>query len=101
MKLRKYILLCLSVGLMSSCNFMDCDESDYYELDEIQQSYNRVKQFVTNVYGYLPSDFCSLDGAMQDAATDDAIHVYETSNIQRFVNGTWSANYTIDDQYGK
>lgn len=91
----------MSVGLMSSCNFMDCDESDYYELDEIQQSYNRVKQFVTNVYGYLPSDFCSLDGAMQDAATDDAIHVYETSNIQRFVNGTWSANYTIDDQYGK
>lgn len=101
MKLRKYILLCLSVGLMSSCNFMDCDESDYYELDEIQQSYSRVKQFVTNVYGYLPSDFCSLDGAMQDAATDDAVHVYETSNIQRFVNGTWSANYTIDDQYGK
>ena len=36
---------------------------------------------------------------MQDAATDDAIHVYESSDIQRFVNGTWSANYTVDDKY--
>ncbi len=29
----------------------------------------------------------NTSGAMQDAATDDAIHVYESSAIQRFVNG--------------
>lgn len=85
MKLKKYFTILLSVGLLSSCNFMDVNESDYYSLGEIQGSYNRVKQFVTNVYSYLPSDFCSIDGAMMDAATDDAIHIYETSNIQRFV----------------
>lgn len=99
MKLKKYFTILLSVGLLSSCNFMDVNESDYYSLGEIQGSYNRVKQFVTNVYSYLPSDFCSIDGAMMDAATDDAIHIYETSNIQRFVNGTWSANYTVDDKF--
>ena len=36
---------------------------------------------------------------MLDAATDDAVHIYETSDIQRFVNGTWSANYTVDDKF--
>ena len=60
---------------------------------------DRVKQLATQVYSYLPHDFCNTSGAMQDAATDDAIHVYESSGIQRFVNGTWSANYTVDDVF--
>ena len=61
---------------------------------------DRVKQLATQVYSYLPHDFCNTSGAMQDAATDDAIHVYESSAIQRFVNGTWSANYTVNDVFG-
>lgn len=88
--------MCLS---LTACDFLDCSESDYYSLEQIQGSYNRVKQFVTNVYGYLPSDFCSLDGAMQDAATDDALHVYQTSDIYRFTNGTWAPNRTMDDKF--
>lgn len=101
MKFNKIAILLLSAGLLTttSCDFMDCDESDNYTLQEIQNSYNRVKQFVTSIYGYLPSDFCNTHGAMLDAATDDAIHVYESSAIQRIVNGTWSANYTVDDKF--
>lgn len=97
--INKYLLILLSVFVFAACDFMDCNESDYYSLEQTKESYARVKQFVTNVYGYLPDDFCSIDGAMQDAATDDAIHVYETSAVQRFVNGTWSPNYTIDDKF--
>ena len=101
MKFNKIAILLLSAGLLTttSCDFMDCDESDNYTLQEIQGSYNRVKQFVTSIYGYQPSDFCNMHGAMVDAATDDAIHVYESSAIQRIVNGTWSANYTVDDKF--
>lgn len=101
MKFNKIAILLLSAGLLTttSCDFMDCDESDNYTLQEIQGSYNRVKQFVTSIYGYLPSDLCNMHGAMVDAATDDAIHVYESSAIQRIVNGTWSANYTVDDKF--
>lgn len=97
--INKYLTILLSLSLFASCDFMDCSESDYYSLEQIKGSYSRVKQFATNVYGYLPSDFCSIDGAMLDAATDDAVHVYETSTIQRFVNGTWSANNTVDDKF--
>lgn len=86
--INKYLIIFLSLFLFAACDFMDCNESDYYSKEQIQGSYARVKQFVTNVYSYLPQDFCSIDGAMQDAATDDAIHVYKTSNVQRFVNGT-------------
>lgn len=97
--INKYLALFLSVFALASCDFMDCNESDYYSKEQIQGSYARVKQFVTNVYSYLSHDFCSIDGAMLDTATDDAVHVYETSDIQRFVNGTWAPNNTIDDKF--
>ena len=58
MKLKKLFTILFSASLLASCNnFMDCNESDYYSLEEIRGSYDRVKQFVTNVYGYLPSNF--------------------------------------------
>src|SRR5574344_2011755 len=98
-KLKHLALLCAFTTCLSGCDFMDCDESDTYSLDQIKTNFSRVKQFVTDVYGYLPQDFCNTSGAMLDAATDDAVHVYETSAIQRFTNGTWSANYTVDDTF--
>lgn len=95
----KGLALLLSLFTLTGCDFMDCDESDNYTKEDVLDSYTRVKQLVTNIYGYLKADFCSIDGAMLDAATDDAIHIYDSSNIQRFVNGTWSANNTVDDQW--
>ncbi|WP_294626987.1 RagB/SusD family nutrient uptake outer membrane protein [uncultured Bacteroides sp.] len=98
----KHIALLLavaSVPLYTACDFMDCSESDYYSKQQILDNMDRVKQLATQVYSYLPQDFCNTSGAMLDAATDDAVHVYESSAIQRFINGTWSANYTIDDVF--
>lgn len=97
----KHIIWFLSIALLSGCDFMDCNESDYYTKEQLQGSYNRTKQLVTNIYGYLPHDFGNTAGAMHDAATDDAVHVYESSAIQRFVNGTWSPNYTVDNVFEK
>lgn len=97
----KHIALLLTVFALTGCDFMNCDESSTYTKEEVLSSYNRTKQLVTNVYGYLPHDFGNTSGAMLDAATDDAIHVYKYSGIQRFVNGTWSANSTVDDVWEK
>ena len=77
----KNIVLLLSLLMMTGCGFMDCDESDNFTKQEVLDSYNRVKQLATNVYGFLKADFCSIDGAMLDAATDDAVHIYKSSNI--------------------
>lgn len=100
MKLSKIILpIFLSASVLTSCDFFDVNESDYYTLEHIKESMNHAKTFANNVYGYLRHDFCSVDGAMLDAASDDALHLYETSAIQRFVNGTWAANKTVDDLF--
>lgn len=97
----KYILYGIFVSVLTSCDFMNVDESSDYAKEDIFTSYSRVKKTVTSIYGYLPNGFCNIDGAMHEAATDDAVHVYNTSNIQRFVDGTWSANRTIDDVWAR
>lgn len=115
MKLLKFrnIALLLAVGSLAGCDFMDCDESSDYTKEDIFNSYARSKNMVTNIYSYLPHDFgnmgtgstlattatnADLTGdAMLDAATDDAIHIYKTDDIWRFVDGTWSAVRTVDD----
>lgn len=91
----------LSTFLMTGCNFMDCDEADNYSKEDVLASYTRVEQLVTNVYGHLQHGFCNIDGAMQDAATDDAVHIYESSSIQYFVNGMWSPDLLVDDLWVK
>ena len=83
------------------CNFMNCDESNDYQKKDIFTSFERSKKMVTNIYSFLPHDFCNTEGAMLDAATDDAVHVYKSSAIHCFVNGTWSANRLVDDVWSK
>lgn len=98
----KHIALLLSICALGGCDFMDCDESTDYQKADIFESFDRSKRMVTNIYSYLPQGFGTsgnLD-AMLDAATDDAIHVYKSSAIQYFVNGTWSANRVVDDVWG-
>lgn len=93
----QYCLVGLLAGSLTGCDFIDCDESSDYKKEDILTSYNRTKQLATYVYSFLPNGFCNIDGAMLDAAADDAVHVYKTSQIQRFVDGTWSANSVVDD----
>lgn len=93
----QYCLVGLLAGSLTGCDFIDCDESSDYKKEDILTSYNRTKQLATYVYSFLPNGFCNIDGAMLDAAADDAVHVYKTSQIQRFVDGTWSANSVVDN----
>ena len=57
----KHIALLLAVTsapLYTACDFMDCSETDYYSKQQILDNMDRVKQLATQVYSYLPHDFC-------------------------------------------
>lgn len=98
MNIKYYLLVILGFSL-SGCNFLDCDESTDYKKEDIFSSYERTKKMVTHIYSFLPQGFCNIDGAMHEAGTDDAVHVYLTSNVQRFVDGTWGGNAVVDDMW--
>ena len=37
--INKYLIIFLSLFLFAACDFMDCNESDYYSKEQIQGSY--------------------------------------------------------------
>lgn len=94
------VLLFSSVLGLSSCNFLDFDQSTGYESqEEVYEVFSRAEQSLANLYGFLESDFGSIGGAMRDCAIDDAHYVWTNSTVHTFTNGRWSPTNTIDDEW--
>jgi starch-binding outer membrane protein, SusD/RagB family len=103
MKILKYInygFLALLAFSVSNCNYLDYDETSFNRKNDIFNDFNRSKNFLTAIYSYLPTDFNSIDGAMRASASDEAEHVSDISNIQRFNEGRYSALQPVDNVWG-
>lgn len=93
----KISILLIVAAIYSSCEYLEYDEASYNTKQDVFTDFERTKKFLTGVYTYLPDDFNSIDGAMRESATDNAEHVWDLSNIQRFNNGSWSAIQPLDN----
>ena len=96
----KYGLIGLMVIAFFSCDYLDYDETSYNRKDDVFADFGRTKSFLTGIYSKLPTDFNSIDGAMRSAATDEAEHVWDLSNVQKFNDGSWSAIQPLDNVWG-
>lgn len=85
-----FALVCL-VPLFSCEDKMDYNESVSYDEKQIFSNFDRSKNFVSNIYSYLDSDFGTFDGAMLSSACDESDYVWKSSGIHDFYNGAWSA----------
>lgn len=97
----KYFIIPLIATLLFSCKQLDYDEGVGYKKEDMFTYFARTKGILTNVYSYLPSDFGTFDGAMQDAGIDDAEYVWNNSIIHKYNNGTWSSISPIDDVWSR
>ena len=95
-----YLMLSLSI-MMEACNYLDFDESVGKSEEYMYGYFDEAKKLVAHIYGQLPSDWGSIDGALRECATDNAIHVWKDSNVYGFVDGSWSPVNTIDDVWEK
>ena len=103
MKILKYINYVLIATLfltVSNCDYLDYDETSFNRKDDVFTDFNRSKNFLTAIYNYLPTDFNSIDGAMRASASDEAEHVFDLSDIQRFNQGRYSPLQPIDNVWG-
>lgn len=94
MKIKNIIIaFSFSLAILSSCS----DEIDYneiitYDKGDIFSSFDRTKNFVTNIYAYMDYDFGNYySGAMLASACDEAEYAWTWSSIHDFYNGSWSA----------
>lgn len=93
-------ILFLTVAGLSSCNFLDFDQSTGYDSQaEVFEQFERAERSLTQVYTYLDHDFGSIGGGMRDCAIDDAHYVWSNSEVHTFNNGNWSALHPVDDAW--
>lgn len=93
-------ILFLTIAGLSSCNFLEFDQSTGYDSQaEVFEQFQRAENSLTQVYTYLEHDFGSIGGGMRDCATDDAHYVWSDSEVHTFNNGNWSAIHTVDDSW--
>lgn len=98
MKNYKYYGLTVLLFLtLTNCEDLEYDETSFNRKETVFNEFARSKSFVTGIYAYLPTDFNSVDGAMRATASDEAEHVADISDVQRFNDGSWSAVQPLDN----
>jgi hypothetical protein len=97
--LRKYSYLLLISILFASCDFLDFDESTGNSKDYAYGYFSKVASNATNVYTYLQSDFGVLEGALREAATDNAVYTWPSSRVYDVYNDSWSPINCVDNQW--
>ena len=99
--LRLFLITLALIPLFYSCDYLNYNELDQYDKEDIFYEYSRVKSVLTNAYSYLPDDYSSVDGAMRASASDDAVHEWDLSDIHKFNDGSWNPTVTLDDQWNR
>jgi hypothetical protein len=97
-KKRKYILA-LIVFFFSSCNFFDFDETSALTEDMVFKGIGPQRNFLFNIYSYLPRVDNYIGESLLDCATDDAEYINDFSPIQRFNTGNITVSFNPDDKW--
>lgn len=98
MKNIQFIFAIMLSAVLTSCSFLDFDETQGLKSKEdMYKYYNSVEQMLNNVYSYMPNNLTTM--TMRDCGSDDAEHGNAASAYQYFNNGSWSAVNTVDDSW--
>ncbi|MCQ5224167.1 RagB/SusD family nutrient uptake outer membrane protein, partial [Parabacteroides merdae] len=70
------------------------------EKDAVFSSLQYTRDFLTNIYSYVPSSFGTIGGdALRSAACDEDVYVDKLSPVHSFNNGASSTINTLDDRW--
>ncbi len=89
------VLFASLLGVLCSCSDLELGESQYHTKKYQFSDFDKVKEVMTNVYGYLESDFYSF----RECATDDAVYANSPDTLSKYYDGSWSANNVVDDRW--
>lgn len=99
MKRYKIFALALMCSF-TACDYLDFDESTGTTEGDVFSDFGRIRQVVTCVYSYLPQDFGVMGDALREAATDNAMYVWNTSSVYKIYENKWAPTNTVDDVWG-
>lgn len=99
MKNKYLAIIFCGLLLLSSCDTLDFDESTGQTKQEMYDYFDNWTRLVSHIYGGLPSDFGTIDNALLDAASDDALYTWENNNIYDMYRGFWTSTNVINDRW--
>ena len=101
MTMKKIMIGLVAAFALTACekNFLDRRLDTNYSIDQVFNSAGTMRDFGLGIYSYLPAGFDRVDGALLASASDEAMHAWPGSAVQRLVNGSWSAFSNPDDQW--
>jgi len=99
MKRKISYIIILFLLTVTSCNYLDYDESSGQPRDWYYEYFGNLKSLVNFGYVNIYQDFGAIGGAMLDCGTDDAGYTYSDANVQALNNGSWSAFKTVDPRW--
>ncbi len=85
------ILGAVLVMWLSGCEDLERELVTDISEQQLIHSYDFTLNRVNSLYTDMPAGYLQIDGAMTASATDEAEHTLETSNVQKFNNGSWNA----------
>jgi hypothetical protein len=86
-----FILCATLLVWLSGCEDLERELVTDISEQQLIHSYDYTLNRVNSLYTDMPSGYLQIDGAMAASATDEAEHTLETSNVQKFNNGSWNA----------
>lgn len=94
--------LVLGLAFSSCSDFLNRETDSYVSKEKTFSSYELTAKNLVSVYELIPDGFMRFsEGGMFDAATDDAEHRIDGSNIQLFNIGSWTDNNNPDDIWNR
>lgn len=97
MKLTKYFTIACMMVSLAGCDYLDFDESIGKEQEDMYSYFENISSLATYVYSQLPQDFGAVNGAVRDAATDNAVYTWNSNPVYNIYNGSWSPLTPVDD----
>jgi len=96
-----FILLIIGFYTIKCTDKMNDLPLDRNSIDVFYTDSVYIRQFVNNIYTYLPGGYNRLSGSMLACATDEAVQCSNSSSANNIAKGIWNAVSNPDDTWNK
>jgi len=98
-RILSFFFVAAVIGL-SSCEDLERELITDISEQQLIRSYDFTLNRLNSIYTDIPAGYLQIDGAMTASATDEAEHTLETSDVQKFNNGSWNAIDNPENLWG-
>lgn len=100
MKLKMSLIIgCCALSTLSGCDFLEFDESQGVNKEQVFSYFDNVSRLAIAVYRELPADWGEIGGALRESATDNAVYTWGDNSVYDIYNNKWSPLNVIDSNW--